>query len=104
MSYSHSTTLCNARRLTAPPVTRLALLAFARGLTPPLLAAASGVPVAVVQELIAGGDVAANTEIAPFVALARVLGVPVFVLCAPDPCPVCLSTERSLDGRCPVCE
>src|SRR4051812_43932664 len=104
MNQRQYSTLCTARRLAAPPVTRLALLAFARGLTPAHLAAASGVPVAVVSELIAGGDGAANSEIAPFVALARALGLPVAVLLSADPCPCCLSTERTLTGACPVCE
>jgi hypothetical protein len=96
--------LYTARALTAPPVTRLGLIAQVRGLDAPLLAALSGVPVAVVETLIAGGAAAANTAITPYQALARVLGVPTHVLLAADPCPVCLATEGGLDGRCPVCE
>jgi hypothetical protein len=102
MSYrSNCTTIRSARRL-AQPVTRLALVLYARGLDAPVLAALSGVAPPVLAEMIAGGPAAADMDMGPYLDVAAALGLPVAVLCS-DVCPQCVSPARSLDGVCLAC-
>ena len=75
---------------------------YARGLDAPTLAALSGVPLATVQTMIAGGERAAAVLADIYSHVAAALGLPAHALLT-DPCPACCATERDLTGRCLVC-
>jgi hypothetical protein len=98
---SCTTTLRTARRL-ARPVTRLELIMFARGFEAATVARLAGVALPVLAEMLAGGETAANMELAPYQAVAAALGLPAHILLA-DVCPACCSTDRGLAGVCPAC-